>query len=302
MKKIFGLAFLMVAFLAPGVSQAATCFWVGGTGSWSTSNTASWASASGGTTGTCAATGGIPKQAADTATFDAASGGGTVTVDSTMNGVTLTQITMGAFTGTLDFSANNPSITLNIFSISGTGTRTLNLGSGTFTLPSASSSWDAATATNLTLNAGTSTISFTATSNVANRIFGGGAKTYNTVTFSTASTTLGSGGITFTGANTFATLTISGPTVATFTAATVTITNAFTWTGSPTAPLVVIGNPNGTGTISSANNGTISYAIIAGETFAGGGTFTCNNCYGYTASGITINAPSGGGGGGIIGG
>jgi hypothetical protein len=60
--------------------------------------------------------------------------GGTITVDSTMSGTTLTQITTDAMNGTLDFSVNNPSMTIGTFSSSGSSTRTLKMGSGTFTI------------------------------------------------------------------------------------------------------------------------------------------------------------------------
>jgi hypothetical protein len=305
MRKLLTFLIALAAIAVAHNADAATCFWVGGTGTWSTANAASWASSSGGTASTCAATGGIPKQSSDTATFDASSGGGTVTVDTTINGASLTGITMGAFTGTLDFSANNPSITLSgAFSITGSGVRTLNLGTGTFSLSGGSSTFDAGTATNLTASFAGATIAFTSASNVANRIFNGGGKTYGTVTFASPTTWNGSAQVTLSGANTIANLTLGAGIVATLSSSTnLTITNSFTWTGTASAPIVLIGAFNANGAaITSANNGTINFGVLAGITFSGGGTFTANNSFGYNSSGITINAPSGGGGGHIIGG
>src|SRR5687767_4143911 len=84
-------------------------FWVGGTGTWNNTNTTNWSATSNGAGGAS-----IPGTG-DTATFDASSGGGTVTVDSpnAANSVTVQSITCGAFTGTLDFSANNNNVTLS---------------------------------------------------------------------------------------------------------------------------------------------------------------------------------------------
>jgi hypothetical protein len=136
------LLLALALFLLPISAEAATCFAVNtGAGvTWSTGNGVMWASSSGGTASTCAATGGVPKQSVDIATFDGASGGGTVTVDSTMNGTTISSLVGGAFTGTLDFSVNNPSMTFAAaaaqsgLSFSGAGTgRILKLGTGTFT-------------------------------------------------------------------------------------------------------------------------------------------------------------------------
>ena len=73
-------------------------YWVGGTGNWSTA--ARWALSSGGA-------GGSGITPADSATFDAASGGGTSTVDSNVSVQTLT---MTGYTGTLAFGTNTISL------------------------------------------------------------------------------------------------------------------------------------------------------------------------------------------------
>jgi hypothetical protein len=128
----------------------ASFFWVGGTGTWDNSTTTHWSSSSGG-----GGSAGVPGSA-DTVTFDANSGGGTVTPNYDF---TVISITMGAFTGILDFSANNNSPTMATFSCTGSGVRTLNMGSGTWTLTgNAATIWNMTSTTNLTMNKGSSII------------------------------------------------------------------------------------------------------------------------------------------------
>jgi ribosomal protein S9 len=75
-------------------------FWVtGGTGNWS--STTNWSATSGGASGAS-----VPGSA-DTATFNASSGAGTATVDSS---VTIQTLTMTGFTGTLAFGTNTISV------------------------------------------------------------------------------------------------------------------------------------------------------------------------------------------------
>jgi hypothetical protein len=75
-------------------------FWVtGGTGNWS--STTNWSATTGGASGAS-----VPGSA-DTATFDASSGAGTATVDSS---VTIQTLTMTGFTGTLAFGTNTISV------------------------------------------------------------------------------------------------------------------------------------------------------------------------------------------------
>lgn len=156
----------------------ASRFWVGGTGTWDASDTTHWAASSGGAGGQS-----VPG-ASDTVTLDASSGGGTVTL---AYSPTVTSITCGAFTGTLDFATYSP--TLTTFSGTGTGVRTILLGTGTFTM---SGNVDFTTTTNLTFSAGSSTINFVGGS----PSFGMSFLTWNNVTW-----TSGSGGVTFNGNN-----------------------------------------------------------------------------------------------------
>lgn len=304
--KMLRYALIAISLLFPSLAQAATCFWVGGTGTWSTSNTASWASSTGGTGGSCAATGGIPKQSADTATFDGSSGGGTVTVDTTINGVTLTQITMGAFTGTLDFSVNNPSITLTTeFSITGTGTRTLKLGSGTFTISNTAGGtiWDVSTATNLTLNAGTSTLAFTPSSATGQTrtVVLGTSQTYSTVSFGSNPTS--GGGVTISATtSTIGTLLVSSPNILNFGQSSLTFTNAWSLAGSSLSSMIYINGSASADFTFPSSGSTCSWCIFK-QVIAITNSITANNSINLGGNtNITINNPSSGGGGHIIGG
>lgn len=158
-------------------ADAAARFWIGGTGTWDASDTSHWSATTGpGTPGAS-----VPGSG-DTVTFDANSGGGTVTVNTTVN---ITSLTMGAFTGTLTFATNNNNITLQTFSGTGTGTRTLSMGNGTWTVTGTTGTvWDVTTATNFTLNSNSSTILLSATGTGTRNFVGNTALTYNNVTIS----------------------------------------------------------------------------------------------------------------------
>lgn len=290
--KIFARLLLLIALLAPLSAEAASRFWVGGTGTWDASDTTHWAATSGGAGGQS-----VPGSG-DTATFDGSSGGGTVTVSTAVN---IQSITCGAFTGTINFGANNVTLsTATGFNCSGTGTRTINLGSGIWTLQGSSSTpWTLATTTGLTFNAGTTTINFTGAASGAGTIsIQGGGQTYNVVSFQA------NVGINLVGNNTFATLDITGPnTIYITNGSTQTVTNPLNISGTGADPITLISTSSAATTaISSASNGTFSYTAFRNIAFSGGGTFTANNSFDLNGnSGITINPPSAGGGG-IIGG
>lgn len=150
--------------------------------------------------------------------------------------ITLTQ-------GTLDSA--NYNITANVFSTSGTLTRTLTLGSSTVSVGAVGTSWNIASATNFTLNAGTSTINLTSVSPT----FAGGGLTYYNVAYTATNTNSRA----MSGANTFNNLTL--PTrlaagLSTFTlSASQTINGTLSINASGTNPLnrhFVISNALGT--------------------------------------------------------
>lgn len=126
----------------------ASRYWVGGAGTWDNSDTTHWSAGSGGAGGQSA------PSASDDVIFDAASGGGTVLVGADVN---VKSITIGTFTGTLNFAATNP--TMQTFSNSGTGVRTLTMGTGSWTISGNNGTiFDQSTTTNLTFSATTATV------------------------------------------------------------------------------------------------------------------------------------------------
>lgn len=297
MIRILTFAFALF-FSAPAL--AASCFWVGGTAAWDGSNFTSWAESTGGAGTGCPGVAGIPTSA-DTVTFDGSSGGGTVTVNTTVD---VTSITMGAFTGTLNFATNNNNVTTQTFSITGTGTRTLNMGSGLWSLTSpaagAAQVWNATTVTNLTFNKNTANIALSNISGTGARSFIGGGLTYNSVSF--GSNTSGAG-TSITGTNTFATITIIAPNTLTMPTGVTMTATALVAVGGSTG-LQFASSGGGTATTLSIVSGTqaITNVALRNITFTGGATFTATGYDLGGNTGITITAPSAGGGGRIIGG
>lgn len=252
-------------------------------GLWNGTNTNNWVTTSGGTN-----YGQTVPGSGDTVTLDGASGGGTVTPNTT---VTVQSITCGAFGGTLDFSANDNNVTLSTaFDGSGTGARTINLGDGTWTMSGTATAWNMATITNLVaFNANGSTLTFTG----GGATFAGGGRTYNVVNFNN-----GASGIFTTGSNTFATLGISAPNFVIFSnGTTATITNGFTFAGTPTSPIALVSSNSFAAATISVPSGTptLNFGALRAMTFSGGATFTANNSLNLGVNtGITINGPSGG--------
>lgn len=311
MKHFLRLAALLACLIAPSAADAAARFLVACTTActWDNSSTTIWSTTSGGAPGSAAPV------AADTVTLDANSCVGGVTCTITVNAnLSISSLTMGACTASttgciLDFSANNNNITLALsgtaVSLTGSGTRTLNMGNGTWTLSAFGAVWDNTTVTNETLNANSSTILYSATSTlIARSLIGGAGKTYATVTISSPSSFTNDAPFNISTSFTIGTFNPNGPLwMRLANASTLTITNAFTWTGTATSPFVLDGGTGGTATISSANNGTMAFAVPMGIIFSGGGTFTCTSCFNMGSNtGITITGPTGGGGGRIIGG
>ena len=188
--------------------------WVGGTGTWDSTNTANWSATSGGAGGAS-----VPGSA-DTPQFDGNSGTGTVTF--TNSGVTVGAVTFASTASriTLDLGAafvcssvftlgagtlntNNYNFTASSISSSTPNTRSISLGSSTVSL-SGSAPIIFSIVTNLTFNAGTSQINLTGSS----AAFAGGVLTFYNVTFTSAS--LNSPSIS--GTNTFNNLTFTGRT------------------------------------------------------------------------------------------
>jgi hypothetical protein len=156
------------------------------------------------------------------------------------------------------FDADNNNVTVGSFSSSGATVRTILMGSGTWTLAGTSTVWDTSTSTNLTLTPSTSTIVLSNTSTSA-RTFAGGGLTYNNLTIGG---TTGISTLTFSGSNTFNTL-----------SSTKTVAHTILFTASTTNTFTTF-NINGT----SGNVVTIGSVTAASHTLAkaGGGTVTAD--------------------------
>lgn len=313
--KRFLLSLIALAFLAivPTSAEAAARFAICATTcTWDNSSTAMWSTTSGGGTGASA------PGTSDDVTLDAntCTGGTTCTITVNAN-LTIRTLSMGACTAStagciLDFSANNNTVTISNsggavgVSISGTGTRTLKMGTGAWTLSGSGNMWDATTTTNLTFTGNTtSTIALTNNANAAVNFKGGGLTGYGTLALGPNS----NGGVyVITGNNTFSNLTGTAPFIITGTsggATTQTITNAFTIAGSSSNKVSFLAAAANIGVTYSVASGTpsLDWAVLWGATFSGGATFSATNSISLGAvSGITVTAPSSGGGGGIIGG
>jgi hypothetical protein len=298
MNKLFGLFLLALAFLAPSQASAVQCFWSGGTGN--INDTSKWFLATGGTGGACTAAGGWPNSTSDNAIFDGASGGGTITRNVNW---TVSILNISAFTGTFGNSGDTATVNLNTFTNNGSGARTLNLGASTWTCgQSVFCTWSVTGATNLTLNANTSTLVVT---NLG-AVFSPGVFTYNVVTFNGG---LQGSSINFSsGSATFGTWNIgTGIYIVMLNGLNISVTNLnFTgtgslssWTGFASASF------NNNFTITLANPASCSYCIFRDTTAATNAITATNSIDQGHNTNVSITPPSGGGGGGggrIIGG
>lgn len=297
--KRFILSLVALAFLSCS-ADAASRFWVGGTGTWDASDTTHWASTSGGAGGAS-----VPGSS-DAVTFDGSSGGGTVTVNTNITlSSSVPSFTMGAFTGTIDFATNNNNISAGGFNLSGTGTRTLNMGNGTWTATGTTGQvWTAQTPTNMTLNANSSSIVFNGDSTSTGRqiILGATASfaaggSYNNVTVSNSSVNTlpidlnSSGASTIGGTLTFTNVrNVRLPAGATF-----TVTGAITASGASNSPLFLYASSAATLSVGATN--TWDWVFPLNITKAGAGSISITNSYDTgNVSGITITNPSSGGG------
>ncbi len=310
------LAFLSV--FAVTSAHAVACYWVGGSGTWDQTNTGGggsggikWASSTGGGTACTAVSGpaaGVPGPS-DIATFDASSGGGTVTVAATINSTnTIQSIVAGTFTsGTLDFATNNTSITFNAAGFSGTGTvaRTINRGTGTFTFTGAGS-WDLTTTTLLTWTAGSGgTYVFTSSSTTGQQAFHGGSKDYGASSVLTVNGRAAGTGFAYSGSNTLGTINLTGPLYFKATAGASHTVGSLNITGTLTAPVVFgFDTSQNTAVTFNVTSSAISYAVLRSITF---GTSAVNPTNSWDLGNNNFNSgslstPSGGSGGKIIGG
>jgi hypothetical protein len=316
MKHFLRIAALLALFAFPSGAEAAARFAVCTvTCTWDSTSTAMWCATDTGCTGASA------PAAADTVTFNANTCVGgvtcTITVAATINGSnTIASITMGACTASttgciLDFSVNNPSVTLTSgFSVTGTGTRALLLGTGTFTTTATAGniSFDCTTSTNMTLTSGSESWVIPAPSSAGGGMtFAGGGNCGNATGYGNLTINSRTNGVQFAiaGANKFASVTINGPVTVNFAAAvTTTITGALTITGTSTGlvSLYTVANSSSVATVS-VGSASIAWAAIRAITFSG---TAVNPTSSFDLGAVNLNggsfsAPTTSGGG-IIGG
>lgn len=267
-------------------------FWVAGTETWNSTAGAKWGTLSG-----VADSASLPGTG-DVAIFDSLSGGGTVTVDSP-NGagiVTVQQITMGAFTGTLDFAMHDNNVTLSVaLSGTGTGVRTLNMGNGTWTITGAASTvFDFGTVTNLTFNSNSSKVLLQATPTSQRFVNLGTSLIHNEISINDIGTARPP--LDFANPATITTLTL---TKANFlrlqSSVTFIVTNAFSGAGGDsTTQTSLESTSSAAATLSVGGACTLNWAAIRGITKAGAGSITAINSFNLgNVNGISISAPGG---------
>lgn len=191
--------------------------------------------------------------------FDTIGGSVTLTDNFSVSGSAGYQIYYNS--GTLTAQGN---VDYVIFNADATVARTLNMGSGTWATTYAYtggnySLWSVAT--NVTVNADTSTLSFGG-NNTRVYTFAGNSKTYNNFSVIAG----GSGNVTISGSNTFNTLTINAPKTVKFTAGTTTTVTSFVAEGTVANP-IVLDNTTATGSLAAVlsdttGTNTVKYCTI----------------------------------------
>jgi hypothetical protein len=128
--------------------------------------------------------------------------------------------------GTID--TNDQTCSWGIFSSNVSNTRTLTPGASNINITGLTGTlWDVTTATNFTLTANTSTITFTGISS-STKTFSGGGKTYNILSYTAVGAT---GALVISGANTFNTLNVGSGRVLTLPSSTITTVSNWNVTG-----------------------------------------------------------------------
>ncbi len=307
-RTLIALCFVLIA----GSAQAATCYWVGGSGTVSTTNSAQWASATGGTGGTCAATGGVPKQSVDVLHFDGHAlglNGGTATFDSSFNGLTVATINMTLMVGTVNFNGQNLTIG-NQITLTGTSTRSVTCGSSTFTFTqSGANVWDATNSSGATISCASSTfvLAAPAVAGGLQTISGGTSQSYGSLVQNSRTNGV-IGSVNATTGIQFANITINGgrfflPSSASIP---VTVTNALTLTGTSSGLAGFEGGSTNAAVPSSlvltGASVTASWAAVRNVTVSGGSISGTAIFDMGSNTNVTASAPPAGSGGKIIGG
>jgi hypothetical protein len=232
---------------------------------------------SSGSTQTWAATSGIKTIRSNNKTWDTSHtfngvGGTWRLIDAlTTSSARLLTLTNGTF------DANDQNVTTGQVGSSNNNTRTFTMGSGTWTLGGVATVWNFGTVSNLTLNAGTSTIALSDTS-TSSKTFSGGGRTYNNLSISA---TTGIANYVITGANTFNSISSSKTVACTITLPSSNTTTVTTWSASGLVSNLLTLNSSTSGTTTTlaiTNAATLNYVAVS-DVITSDGTKTINNGY-----------------------
>jgi hypothetical protein len=197
--------------------------------------------------------------------------GGTVTLKSNL--ILGSTRTLTLTNGTLDASDSgaNHNVTCGLFSSSNSNARSITMGGGTWTITGTSGTpWTFATATNLTFNAGTSTLVISDTG-ASSKTIQTGSRTFNNLTITGG----GAGAVIFGGAPTFNVFTISAPKTVSFSATQTFTFSSFIAVGSAGNVITINSTSAGSAAILSKSSGIVSsdYLSIQDSTAQGGATW-----------------------------
>lgn len=184
------------------------------------------------------------------------------------------QLSNSLNTGTVTITANgNVSVPIVVRTNSGSPSVVINMGSGVWKLSSPGTVWAMRTATNLTINASTSTIKITDASTSA-IIFDGVGMTYNNIWSARGAST---GSLTISGSNTFSNFKDDGTGTHSilFTDGTTQTVTTFTVSGTAGHLISITGTSTGTHTLSCARGAILSdYLNIQHSVATGGAIWT----------------------------
>lgn len=184
---------------------------------------------------------------------------------------------------------NNYNVTAGYVNISGSGVRALTMGSGTWEMTiGTDGSWFAGISTNLTFNAGTSTIKLTGTL-TADRTFAGGGLTYNNIWNATS----GAYSVIISGSNTFADWKINAGRLNKVTDGTDQTVTSLTWVGTQDNPVTITGTSTAGWKVSdTTGTNACDWLVLNYSTAEGGATFNANNTTGANNTGWNVTIPT----------
>jgi len=262
----------------------ASRFWVGGAGTWDTTDTTHWASVTNGAGGASVPT------STDTVTFDANSGSGTITVNGNHS---ITSFTCSFGAGlTFDWSVNNNNLTCaGLFTFNSASANTLKLGNGTFTFTTGG--WNAGSAA-LTFVPGNATIVISNLTGTSNSNFVTGAANIPTNVVLGPST--GIPGISLGSSAGASNLTLIGPVRLYLSASVVLTASTLTLVNTKGRPIELRGIGSVIAALSMASGAIeFNWSSIRNMNFTGGATFSAKNSFDLGLNtGITISPPKSG--------